>query len=156
MCTNRTLNVHTHANVNSLYQCCSVVSRFQKIIQSDRLTIISLTKKIASLKINLRRMESSPLIGGFEQNLSNQMYWCSPNGKTFFKDIELLDVESHRETTSFSELRKKIIGALCGFVEERFETDDEFVRLIEPFVKFYQICHYSFKILPVIRMCTMD
>lgn len=81
-------------------------------------------------------MESTPLAGGFEQNLNKQMYWCSPNGKTYLKDIELLELESHRETTSFAELRKEILRSLREFLENRFETGDEFVQIIEPFINF--------------------
>ena len=108
--------------------------RFQKIIQSDRLMIISLISNIASLNKNLERLESSPLAGGFEQNLNKQMYWCSPNGKTMLKEIELLEIESNRdrETTSFAELRKEILLSLREFLSNRFETDDAFVTMIQP------------------------
>lgn len=111
--------------------------RFQKIIQSDRLTIISLMSNIALLKKSLERMESSPLPGGFEQNLANQMYWCSPNDKTILEDIELREEEeSRRETTSFIEFRKQILSSLREFMENRFEADDAFVKIIEPFISF--------------------
>lgn len=44
-----------------------VYQRFQKMIQSDRLTIISLMSNIASLKKQLEKLESAPLPGGFEK-----------------------------------------------------------------------------------------
>lgn len=110
--------------------------RFQKIIQSDRLTIISLISNLTSLKKSLERLESSPLPGGFEHNLNKQMYWCSPNGKTILKDIELLDLATYRENTSLVELRKEILRSLREFLDNRFEADDVFVQMIQPFISF--------------------
>lgn len=81
-------------------------------------------------------MESSPLTGGFEQNLNKQMFWCSPNGKTILKDVELLEVETRWDTTSIPELRIKILRSLREFLENRFEADEEFVKMIEPFIRF--------------------
>lgn len=82
-------------------------------------------------------MESFPLPGGFEQNLAKQMCWCSPSGRTILKDIELREEEeSRRETTSFIELRKEILSSLREILENRFEADDAFVKIIVPFISF--------------------
>lgn len=113
-----------------------VYQRFQKMLQSDRLTIISLMSNIASLKKQLEKMESSPLAGGFEKNLYKQMYWCSPNGKMILKEIVLHETESWRETQSFAEIRKEILCSIREFLDSRFEADDAYVKSIEPFINF--------------------
>lgn len=110
--------------------------RFQKKIQSDRMTIISLMSNITSLTKSLERMESFPLVGGFEQNLAKQISTGS-NGEKQLKGIELLETEStRRTTTSFAEVRKKILNSIREFLESRFEADDAFVKMIEPFLSF--------------------
>lgn len=67
-------------------------------------------------------MELSPLIGGFGQNLNKQIYWCNPNRKTILRDIELPRTETLRSLQEFS--------------ENKFDADDAFVRIIEPFISF--------------------
>lgn len=110
--------------------------RFQKKIQSDRLTIISLMSNIASVKSQLEKMETSPLIGGFERNLDEQIS-IEEDGKKQLKGIELEEMQYTRQTsTNVSELRKTILSSLREFLESRFEADYGFVKLIEPFMNF--------------------
>lgn len=110
--------------------------RFQKKLQSDRLTILSMKRHITAVMNSLHAMENEALCGGFESNLCIAIS-TEGDGRTFFKDIELLSSPlSRREKESFSEVRKQIIDSLREYLGQRFEADDKILKTIDPFVKF--------------------
>lgn len=110
--------------------------RFQKKIQSDRLTIISLMSNVASTINSLEKMESTPLIGGFERNLAAQIS-TEPSGGKKLKEIKLLESQPTRfEATNVHEVRKQTLQSLRNFLENRFEADDVFLKMIEPLINF--------------------
>lgn len=60
-------------------------------------------------------------------------------------------MESYWQNASVVELRKKILRALRKFLENRFEADYVFVKMIEPFISFHtnpNIEAISIKIAP--------
>lgn len=59
------------------------------------------------------------------------------NGEEQLKGIELKQMEAERRSaTAFEELQKEILKSLLDFLEERFEADDNFVKMIEPLLRF--------------------
>lgn len=113
-------------------------SKFQKKLQSERLTLISMEKFVSDLVNSLAAMSTSPMVGGFESQLTAQVT-TDPDGKMYYKEIEVTSSSRSRrnqEEESFEQTRKKIIESLQKFLRERFQVDQSLLRLIAPFVTF--------------------
>lgn len=110
--------------------------RFQKKLQADQLTIISMKFHINTMKQSLIDMANVPLFGGLENKL-NDKFSVGSNSKTYIGSVELQQPRSSRRVApSLSELRNNILCALREFLDERFEADDLFVETVEPFIGF--------------------
>lgn len=115
-------------------------SRFQKRLQSDGLTLISMRAHIESIQNTFTSMKINRLVGGFERKLSEQLLREEDeNDKICFKSVELqTECSSRRGATSFSEIRENILNTLGKFLTERFEVEDNLLDKIVPFVEFDQ------------------
>lgn len=114
-----------------------VFNRFQKQLQSDKLTLIRMNTHISSIRKTLEGMINVKLPGGFENNLSKQLVHEEENGKISLKSIELQPAcASRRSAISFKDVRVKILEALENFLTERFVKDDKLLDAITPFVSF--------------------
>lgn len=109
-----------------------VFQRFQKNLQSDRLTLISMMSQNAAIKKSLEQMETTPLVGAFENKLAEKIT-IEADGKKYLKGIELL-VQScslrRQHVESFPELRKNILVSIRTFLDERFDADEALLQLI--------------------------
>lgn len=126
-------------------------SRFQMKLQSDTLTILSMKSHIDVISKTLDKMKTTELPGGFEHMLAKQLDRCEDENKIYFKGIELDSDQSSRHTAANSgSMRKNILDAVCGFLQERFEVDQRIfstrsstsakIRTYEKFI------HYSLRI----------
>lgn len=112
--------------------------RFQKQLQSDKLTIVSMQRRISSMVQSLRDMEGTELPGGFESALKKKIK-VEADGKIFVKSVEVFEEESSRRVRvqkTFDETRKEIIQTIIRFLDERFSDDEELFKTIEPFINF--------------------
>lgn len=112
--------------------------RFQKKLQSDQLTLISMKAHTNAIIRTLSGMENVQLLGGFESNLATQLS-TGANGGTYLKSIELQPRTTsrvRRKAKSFADVRKSILDALCNFLVERFEIDELLFEKIEPLINF--------------------
>lgn len=115
-----------------------VFKRFQKKIQSNRLTLIEMKSSVTAILSSLHEMEAKPLIGGFESKLATKLT-IEPDGKIFFKSIEMQPegVSRTRQVQkNFADVRKSVLMALQTFLTERFQIDEELFQKIEPFIRF--------------------
>lgn len=110
--------------------------RFQKQLQSDCLTIVSLMPQINAIKKTLSGMETTPILGAFKSKLSEKVT-NKADGKVFLKSIELQESTSSRQKlASFSELQKDILNSIQTYLDERFGADESFLQKITPFNSF--------------------
>lgn len=112
--------------------------RFHKKLQSDRLTLIEMKVHVTAISASLQDMETTPLVGGFENKLSTKITIDS-DGKTYFKSIEMHSEgfsRTRRVAENFADVRTNVLVALRTFLTERFQIDEEILKKIEPFVKF--------------------
>lgn len=93
--------------------------------------------QITAVKRTFEQMETTPLIGGFEDNLAEKIT-TGTDDKKYLKDIELQQSRPfrRRNVQSFSELRKRILVSIRSFLDERFEADETLLQLISPFIDF--------------------
>lgn len=113
--------------------------RFQKKLQADNLNLIDMKSHITAMLKSLQEMENTPLIGGFERNLTSQLTIDEEDDKVHFKSIELKTEDigrTRREQKDFTEVRKSVLLSLQTFLTDRFKIDDELFEKIDPFVKF--------------------
>lgn len=109
-----------------------VFSRFQKKLQSDDLTLISMKAHTTVVVTTLNGIRSVSLLGGFESNLETQ--WTrEPDDKIFLKSFELqqrknVNSRRARATKSFTDVRTNILDALCKFLTERFDIDQQLLE----------------------------
>lgn len=106
-----------------------VYQRYQKNLQSDSLTIVTLAKQIKGLKATLDNFENDDLIGG-----------CADEDNTFLKGIELSDNEITRtaKKRNFVQIRCDILATLKDSLQNRFQTDEGRIELIQPFIEFHK------------------
>lgn len=125
-----------------------VFSRLQKQLQSNTLTIISMKSYINATLRKFNDMKTAKIPGGFESNLTKQLVHeeieeedehgnVKKVVKVFFKSIELdINKPSRRARESIDDLREHILTVLCDFLDKRFQTDEDFLEKIIPFVNF--------------------
>lgn len=112
--------------------------RFQKKMQSNRLTLIEMKSHVMAISKSLQEMKTTQLMGGFESKLATKIT-IEPNGKIYFKSTEMQPEGSSRTRQrgkSFTDVRTSVLEALQTFLIERFQIDDKLFEKIEPFVKF--------------------
>lgn len=119
--------------------------RFQKKLQSDRLTLIDMKSHVDSIKKGLNEMKTTKLLGGFEFRLADNLVE-GENGTVFLKSIELTPEESTRTRQTqitFTEVRENVLNALQNFLTDRFQIDEPILKIIEPFVNFSKDANIS-------------
>lgn len=114
-----------------------VYQRYQKHLESDSLTIVSLVKHIRGLKTTLNDFKNNDLIGGCFEQLQNSIL-VNDEGQIFLKMIKLTNNEVTRSAKkrNFDQLRCDILTTLIESLENRFHTDEECIELIQPFIEF--------------------
>lgn len=113
--------------------------RFQKKLESNHLTLIDMKSHVTTMVKSLEEMNKESLVGGFESNLAAKLIINEEDGKTYFKSIEMKTEENLRnrqESKDFTDVRKSILSSLQTFLTERFQIDDDLLKVIDPFVKF--------------------
>lgn len=112
-----------------------IFQRFQKQLQSELLTIVSMVGLVGRMKKSLTELETTPLLGGFEENLSKKI--VIKDGNIYLKSIKLLETDKSRQKLAeFSNLRKNILQAIHTFLGDRFAANEEFLETIKPFITF--------------------
>lgn len=112
-----------------------VYKRYHKLVQSDKLTIVSLAKHIGFLKSALDEVDSKDLMGGWTEAFRNNV--TTDGNKTILKGFELVTANRTRENgkRSFSEIRQDIFKTLYDCLQKRFEIDDNLIKIIKPFLQ---------------------
>ncbi|KAJ6639754.1 hypothetical protein Bhyg_12501, partial [Pseudolycoriella hygida] len=125
-----------------------IFERFQKNLQSNKLTIISLASHVTAVKKTLNGLESEILLGGFEENLAAKVT-IGQDKRIFLKSIELLEGKKtrlgEREQDDFPNLRKQCLTSIQTFRDERFSFDANYVETIAPFIAFSQTADADIK-----------
>lgn len=133
--------LHTLQLVAFLADVLFAFSRFQKQLQSDQLTFITMKSHITSVLNNMNSMRNCKLPGGFESNLASQVIHEEDEDKFFLKSIELQTARPSRRATAnstldFTDLRENILNAICNFLTDRFEVEENLLKKITPFIIF--------------------
>lgn len=105
--------------------------RFQKSIQSEKLTVISLNTCVKNVINVITELKTSQAPNGFEQILSQSIE--KKQQKIFLKKIEL--VTENRRENSTDEIKIKAIDAIVKNLTIRFSSEENFVETIKPFVE---------------------
>lgn len=105
--------------------------QFQKKLQSDRLTIVSMVTHVNSVKRSLMELLTKPLPGAFEVGLAAKMR-AGEDGDQM-KSVKL---RQPNNPTDFHALRKGILESIVSFLNERFHADEALLETITPFIKF--------------------
>lgn len=117
-----------------------IFSRYHKKIQSDNATIVSLVQHLRSLQNALVSLKGQCLIGGREETLKNEIQEEEEEGedKLKLKGFELLNISERRKgnKTDFKNIRDGIIDTIVKGLSERFSTDHDLMKTIEPFLNF--------------------
>lgn len=122
-----------------------IFQRFQKKIQADDLNMISLHHHVQNLCSAIRELESQPMLGGWELSLKNSIETEEvENEDGRLKLIKLKDIYlsveelerrgAHNKKRQFETVRADILKELIDFVKHYMKVDDNFVRIITPFV----------------------
>lgn len=91
-------------------------------------------KSIRLLRKALINLEGGQLFGGWEETFEKNIE--ETDGKLYMKGFELrTDNGRTRQRTDFSSTRSSIIESILDLLSKRFESDDELVNVIEPFIK---------------------
>lgn len=109
--------------------------RFQKKLQSDKLTIISMIGYMKQMKNTLNHLKETHLLGGFEEKFGESI--TQSGDKTYLKGIELKSQgRPGRHRKKFGELRLEILEAVEKCLDDRFEADEIFMEKIRSFIEF--------------------
>lgn len=114
-----------------------IFKRFQKQLQSDSLILPNFCEIVRKTIVIYNDLIDNPLIGGFEQKLSNQLEERD-DGKLYLKGIELEEERvGRRQPLEISELRRNVIRALMGRLKVRLQDEnEELLSVIEGFLTF--------------------
>lgn len=115
-----------------------IYKRYHKLVQSDNLTIVSLVEYIESLKTSLNGLENGDLTGGWAEVFENTM--IEKDGKTFLKGFEIWAATGTRPLgkRSFNEIRRAILKTLNDCLQNRFQVDEDLIKIINPFIEFQE------------------
>jgi hypothetical protein len=131
----------------------AVFSRYQKHLQSDRVTILTMDKLTTQLKAKLRGLIDNCLLGGWVEALKEQMI-SHDDGSLMLKGIQLSKVRNMRRKTHHLYVTDKrnvnavcteVILSLVEYLEQRFEMDADIVRVIKPFAELQPTTSCSLK-----------
>jgi hypothetical protein len=119
-----------------------VFSRYQKTIQSDKITVLDLVKHTESVVNKLKSLNLINLVSGWVDVLEDELK--SIDGKTL-KDIKLIDFQEKQkfrhnfyitENRSVSAICHEILEILANFLQERIDIYEYFVSTIKPIANF--------------------
>lgn len=115
-----------------------IYHRYHQHVQSDKLTIVSLSKHIGALKATLLQLENNDTIGGWAERLKSDTTFDEEEGKFFLKDIELISGSATRSVgrRNFGEIRSDVIKNLIEILEDRFLPDEQLIEIVQPFIAF--------------------
>lgn len=114
----------------------NIFQRYQKLVQSDNLTILSLVKYINALKAQLNQLQNYDLPGGWEEKFKESV--LEEDGKMFLKGFEMVTTTGKhpRRKKIFNEIRCDVIKILEECLQNRFQCDFQMIDIIKPFVEF--------------------
>lgn len=94
-----------------------IYHRFHKKVQSESLTIVNLAKYIDLLTSALNGLRDNNLVGGWAEQLKQNIINDENDGGTFLKGIEIVTENSTRShhKRDFSEIRCAILNTLIAF-----------------------------------------
>lgn len=120
------------ANVLRIYH------RYQKAVQSDESTILTLTKSISTFKSALNKIIEEKLSGGWEEMFSTSIE--ARDEQIYLKNIELTRASTNRlsRNSDPNELRKSILETAIDLLDQRFKVEFDLVSIMEPFLSFNQ------------------
>lgn len=115
-----------------------VFSRHHKKTQDDKLTIVSLVQSNRSLHNALIDLKERHFLGGCEETLHNYIQDMNDDGNFILRGFELLHVDDTQRgnNTGFESIRNGIIDSIVTCPSKRFEVEDKFMEIIEPFINF--------------------
>lgn len=117
---------------------------FQKNIQSDNLTIMTLSTQLNWLREKLTRASKGSMLGGgWEIKLSSGVKRLEIDGASTatLKGIQLTENEGFdtrlrsRKREDFKALRLRIATQTLAFLDDRFAVDENVMKIIDPFMK---------------------
>lgn len=113
-----------------------IYSRYQQKIQSDKLTIVDLTRCIRSLESALTDLKERSLPGGWEETM--KLATENKEGKVLLKGFQLWKSTGRRAETEseFDITRNGIIDVIIDRLQHRFESDNNRTAYVEPFMQF--------------------
>lgn len=105
-------------------------------MQSDALTIVSLSNHIESLKIQLNGLQQKDLTGGWAERFKESL--VEEGDKIFLKGFEMLTPFGTRLTgqKDFNQIRRDVLRILLDCLQNRFEHDENLMKIIKPFIEF--------------------
>lgn len=110
-----------------------IYQRFQKKLQSNSLTLLSLRNDVQSTIASLESLKSECIPDLYEGALKRDIV-VTADGK-FLKGIKLEEeIDSRRPTQNFSEFRVEVCDSLIHCLKNRMEIDDELIEIMVPFV----------------------
>jgi hypothetical protein len=113
-----------------------IYKRYQKLAQSDNLTIVSLANYIESLKIQINGLQNNDLPGGWAEAFKKDI--VQQDEKYFLKDFEMLNITgtSSARKKDFDQIRRDILKTVTDCLQNRFQVDEKLIDIVKPFVKF--------------------
>lgn len=122
-----------------------IFQRFQKKIQADDLNMILLHHHVQNVCNAISELESQPMLGGWELSLKNSIETEEVENedgrlkliklKNIYLSVEELERRgAHNKKRQFETVRADILKELIDFVKNYMKVDDNFVRVITPFV----------------------
>ena len=121
----------------------SIFKRYQKIIQSDSVTLLDLGKQTSSVKAQLRLLLEKHLVGGWENALAFglseiQASVLSLKGAVLSRQrprrVHNLFVTPQRDLAA---IKNEVVLNLEEFLDQRFAIDDEILKVLKPFVELH-------------------
>lgn len=122
--------------ISFLADLLQIFSRYQKKLQVEKLTLVSLVQNISSLRNAVIEMQEERILGGWEYTLHNDI--DEDDDKLMLKGFELTSSKESRRPSEidFNTTRDSIIGSIIDRLSHRFESDETLFKTIEPFLKF--------------------
>ncbi|KAL4132410.1 hypothetical protein QTP88_009564 [Uroleucon formosanum] len=116
----------------------AIFSRYQRTIQSDKITVLDLVKHTELVINKIKSLSSINLVGGWVDVLEDELK--GTDGKVL-KDIKLIDFQEKRkhrhnlyvtENRSVSAICHEIVETLANFLQDHIDIDKYFVSTIKP------------------------
>lgn len=114
-----------------------VFQRFHKKIQSNTLTLLSMSESVKNVIASLEKLKSEPIPSGFEDQLTTKI--VTNDEKKIIGDIELEQptMNTRSATTDIASFKTDVIDSLNKFLKERLQVRNEnLLTALENFAKF--------------------